>query len=223
LGRPPTPDSDCDLGEAALLVPGLPYSEYVDLLDADSTWGDMYANCIAYGFRPRFIQEFGYAIFTAEVVDSLVSLLTSKKVLEAGCGTGWLAAELTKRGVDIVAADHIDYRKPPADHQQYNFRRVYQLDYHGDAVKLLPGEFDVVLIIWPNLDDSFAADVAKAMRPGQMMIYEGEGPYGATADDVFFEILESEFECLKSETDALNDNHRVFSSLHDYWQVVIKK
>ena len=56
----------------------------------------------------------------------------------------------------------------------YPMRSVFRLDHHRDAVALLPGSFDMVLLVWPNIDTPFGEQVAHAMRSGQVMILEGE-------------------------------------------------
>jgi len=102
-------------------------------------------------------------------------------------------------------------------------RSVYRLDHHGEAVSLLPGNFDVLLLVWPNLGTPFGEQVAHAMRSGQIMILEGEEKGGNTATEEFFDVLSADFERLDAETQALNEHHRRFPGLHDRWQVLRKK
>jgi hypothetical protein len=73
---------------------------------------------------------------------------------------------------------------------------VYRLDHHGEAVSLLPGNFDVLLLVWPNLGTPFGEQVAHAMRSGQIMILEGEEKGGNTATEEFFDVLSADFERL---------------------------
>jgi len=100
---------------------------------------------------------------------------------------------------------------------------VFRLDHHGNAVALLPGNFEVVLLVWPNLGTQFGEQVARAMSSEQVMILEGEVKGGNTATDDFFDVLSADFECLDAETLALNEHHRTFPGLHDHWQVLRKK
>ncbi|MDP1939114.1 MAG: hypothetical protein Q8K54_00475 [Gallionella sp.] len=58
---------------------------------------------------------------------------------------------------------------------------MFRLDHHGDAVALLPGSFDMVLLVWPDLGTPFGEQVAHAMRSGQVMILEGEEKGGSAA------------------------------------------
>jgi len=65
------------------------------------------------------------------------------------------------------------------------------------------------------------------MSPGQTLIYQGEGRGGCTADDAFFQHLESVHEetgeslwiPLQSLSQRLNECHFRFSGMHDRWQV----
>jgi hypothetical protein len=102
-------------------------------------------------------------------------------------------------------------------------RSVHRLDHHGEAVSLLPGNFDVLLLVWPNLGTPFGEQVAHAMRSGQIMILEGEEKGGNTATEKFFDVLSTDFERLNAETQALNQHHRTFPGLHGRWQILRKK
>ncbi len=201
------------------LLPGLPAASYYsdDLLEETDELDALYQQ------RKRYNREFGFCLFTAECVFTLVSLCKGKKVLEAGSGSGWLADQLAQQGIEITAADWTDYRQPRDTKRGYPIQTVFRLDHHGDAVALFPGSFDVVLLIWPNLGTPFGEQVAHAMRSGQVMILEGEKKGGNTATEEFFDVLSADFERLDTETQALNEHHRTFPGLHDHWQVLRKK
>jgi len=205
--------------QIAPLLPGLPAASYYsdDLLEETDEFDALYHQ------RKRYNREFGFCLFTAECVFTLVALCKGKKVLEAGSGSGWLADQLAQQGIEITAADWTDYRQPRDKQRGYPILSVFRLDHHGDAVALLPGSFDVVLLIWPNLGTPFGEQVAHAMRSGQVMILEGEEKGGNTATEEFFDVLSTDFERLDAETQALNEHHRTFPGLHDRWQVLRKK
>ena len=149
------------------LLPGLSAASYPsgDLLDQPDELDALYQQ------RKRYNREFGFCLFTAECVFSLAALCKGKKVLEAGSGSGWLADRLAQQGIEITAADWTDYRQPRDTKRGYPMRSVFRLDHHGDAAALLPGNFDVVLLVWPNLGTPFGEQVARAMRSGQVMIF----------------------------------------------------
>ena len=205
--------------QAGPLLPGLPAASYPsgDLLDEADEFDVLYHQ------RKRYNREFGFCLFTAECIFSLAALCKGKMVLEAGSGSGWLADQLAQQGIAITAADWTDYRQARDKKRGYPMRSVFRLDHHGDAVALLPGSFDVVLLVWPNLGTPFGEQVAHAMRSGQIMILEGEEKGGNTATEEFFDVLSADFECLDAETQALNEHHRTFPGLHDRWQILRKK
>ena len=205
--------------QAGPLLPGLPAASYSsgDLSDEQDEFDVLYHQ------RKRYNREFGFCLFTAECVFTLAALCKGKKVLEAGSGSGWLADQLAQQEIEITAADWTDYRQPRDTKRGYPMRSVYRLDHHGDAVALLPGNFDVVLLVWPNLNTPFGEQVAHAMHLGQIMILEGEEKGGSTATDEFFDVLSADFESLDAETLALNEHHRTFPGLHDRWQILRKK
>jgi predicted O-methyltransferase YrrM len=205
--------------QAGPLLPGLPAASYYsgDILDEQDEFD------VFYHQRKRYNREFGFCLFTAECVSTLVALCKNKKVLEAGSGSGWLADQLAQQGIEITAADWTDYRQPRDTTRGYPMRSVYRLDHHGDAVTLLPGSFDVVLLVWPNLNTPFGEQVARTMYSGQVMILEGEEKGGSTATEEFFDVLSADFERLDAETLALNKHHCTFPGLHDLWHVLRKK
>ncbi len=205
--------------QAGALLPGLPAASYfsADLLDDPEQFDVLYHQ------RKRYNREFGFCLFTAECISSLAALCKGKKVLEAGSGSGWLADQLAQQGIEVTAADWTDYSQPRDMKRGYPMRSVFRLDHHGDAVALLPGGFDVVLLVWPNLGTPFGEQVAHAMQSGQVMFLEGEEKGGNTATEEFFDVLSTDFEDLDAETLALNEHHRTFPGLHDRWQIVRKK
>ncbi|MBX9849768.1 MAG: hypothetical protein K2X64_10780 [Rhodocyclaceae bacterium] len=80
-----------------------------------------------------------------------------------------------------------------------------------------------MLLVWPNLGTPFGEQIAHAMRPRQVMIFEGEEKGGSTATDEFFDVLSADFELLDVETLTLNEHHRTYAGLHDRWQILRKK
>lgn len=202
------------------LLPGLPASEY----PSGELWECSDQAELLYAQRRRFLAEIGFCLVTAEVIDALATQLVEKKVLEAGSGSGWLAARLGERGINIVAADWTDYRTADRSSKRgYPIREVFRLDHHGNAVDLLPGDYDTVLLVWPNCETQFARNVAFAMQSGQVLIYEGEPECGCTADQEFFRYLRNSFNPSVSGMAGLNKNHRTFPGLHDKWWIGTKR
>lgn len=213
----PIIQTEPEAGDQALF-PGLPAASYCsdDMLDQAEQFD---ALCFQ---RRRYRREFGFCLFTAECISSLTALCKGKKLLEAGSGSGWLSDQLARHGIEIIAADWTDYRQSRDNTRGYPMRSVFRLDHHGDAVALLPGCFDIVLLVWPNLDSPFGERIAHAMCSGQILIFEGEKKGGCTATEAFFNVLSTDFEYLKVESNTLNEHHRTFPGLYDQWQIFRK-
>ena len=66
--------------------------------------------------------------------------------------------------------------------------------------------------------------VLQAMSPGQVLIYQGEGFGGCTADDAFHEELENSglWAAAPKVTQDLAENHLQFAGIHDRWTVWMK-
>ena len=157
----------------------------------------------------RYLHHFGHVLATREVMDLLASQLRGLgPVLDAGCGSGYLAKELARLGIETFAVDNGDYRLP-----------IHQRDAQGDAAAHVTDRFGAVLMTWPPFGESFAVDVARAMVPGQLLIYEGENGGGCTADSAFFDYV-SDRNCWERRFDlsaALDAVHLKFSMNRDHW------
>src|SRR3990172_8204990 len=73
---------------APSLPPGLSASEY----PSGELWECSDQAEMLFAQRKRFLAEIGFCLVSAEVIDAVATLLAGKKVLEAGSGSGWLAA-----------------------------------------------------------------------------------------------------------------------------------
>jgi predicted O-methyltransferase YrrM len=171
-------------------------------------------------FRMRDVEivQCGFVRLTVEVVDYLAALCQGKRVLDAGSGTGYLARQLELRCISVTAVDcnadgalgQTVWRKSQV---------IWKRDIVGDAVPLV-SQHDTVLLCWPSLHVPFAANVARAMRPGQLLIYEGEDEYGCTADtDFFAEVRAPHWKYRRELSNSLNQRHRQWFGIHDEWSV----
>lgn len=170
--------------------------------------------------REVFVGKFGFVIPITEVLDAIASLVGRNSVLEVGSGSAYLASRLAARGIDIRCSDN----NPVAEGENfYNFEcshmPVERLS-GGEAVASAPET--IILLTWPSYESDFGYEVARALRPRDVLIYNGEGPGGCCATDAFFDEL-SKLEYLPTESDALNDNHVQWHGVHDYWQVFRKQ
>lgn len=198
------------------LQPFLPHEKVREILGDFEQSIDL---CIpALMARPQYNRKYGFPYITKECAQALSALIGSEPTLDAGSGTGFISQELCRLNptAQVVAAEW-DGEKG------YGFAEIFKRDHHGDAVALLPGQFRFVLLSWPNYDSPFALNVANAMAPGQILIYQGEHQGGCTANDDFFEVLEREWDLLPKPTSTLNQHHHQFAAIHDVWMVLQKQ
>ena len=99
--------------------------------------------------------------------------LAPRSVLDAGCGTGRIARELARRGVDIVGVD-LD-----ADMLSTARRKAPELEWHhADLATIDLGRaFDVVLLagnvmifLTPGTEGAVLANLARHLAPGGSLI-----------------------------------------------------
>ncbi len=212
-----------EMHKVAKLRPFLPIAEYQAL--GALRWSER--NCgHSDGFKLRYLDQFradyGYVLPSCELMQRLASFLSNhRQVMDAGSGSGYLSQELDRLGLeDTMAVDTRDYR----EHRTtgYAIKQVHRLDIQADAVTFVGAEYvGSVLLIWPPYDLPLALQIAKAMRPGQVLVYEGEDKGGCTANDAFFDAVADRriWEPLTDLTKSLNDAHVVMPGTMDGWNV----
>lgn len=110
---------------------------------ANDAWAKLTSDAPVSGIRATV--RAGRDQMRSNLVSRLPESLTSKRILDAGCGTGALALELAKKGASVVAIDLspnlIELAKErisPEDRQNIDFRS-------GDMLDDSLGEFDYVV------------------------------------------------------------------------------
>lgn len=127
--------------------------------------------------------------FTPPFLDALARTLSGKRILEVFAGNGYLASELSKRGVDIVATTLFAGHD---GHERGMHFDVVEMEASKAVLELGPTR-DVLLMSWPT---STPSATFAAMRWGldRPIVFIGEisnpakGMYGGCADDLFFEL-----------------------------------
>ena len=172
----------------------------------------------AFRFRDQYTARIGFVLYAIEMLDALAILLKNKKVIEAGAGTGFLSKQLKNRNIQIEPVDIGDW------YENNGFTEPYFCHIHKEnAVHYIENNWhDAVVMSWPNIGSPFAYTVAKAMGKDSILVFQGEGKYGCTGDDQFFEYLDNEFQICDEETKLLNKYHVQFYGLHDRWMVFRK-
>ncbi|MGI9598154.1 MAG: class I SAM-dependent methyltransferase [Acidimicrobiales bacterium] len=149
----------------------LRWRERVDLDEYDRRWDQLEA-------EGRTVHG------EAEFVDSL----GGGHVLDAGCGTGRVAVELSRRGHRVVGVDN------DAEMLAYARRKPEQVRWEvADLSSLdLPERFDIILMagnilpfVEPKLRSGVVSSLARHLRPGGLMVVGSSGAPGcefATVD-----------------------------------------
>ena len=155
-----------------------------------------------FALRDDFIRRFGFAILTPEAVEAIRSYAP---ILEVGAGSGYWAWELRHAGVEVAATDPGTGRYHAVSDDGWpepwtEIERITALE----ALDRFPTH--TLLMVWPDLAE-WPAEALRAYK-GEWFLYVGEYQ-GATADEAFHDLLESDFE----EERVIN--LPVFYGLHD--------
>jgi SAM-dependent methyltransferase len=161
--------------------------------------------------RDLWIQEFGFSIPCAELLDELA---TSKFVVEVGAGTGFMTRLMKHRGIKVIGTD-IEWRGP--NHYRFETGRYDSEQIGGLQGKTAVRRFrdaDTIFCSWPTYDHTWFRQMLKAMRIGQRLIVIRED---ATGDDTAWQYYDACFERIK------DIDIPAFYHLNDYADVAIKK
>lgn len=133
-----------------------------------------------------FVYEYG------EDVVGLLAPTAGERILDLGCGTGHLTAEIARAGAEVVGMDNSTemLETARAEHPDCRFVR-------GDAHRFAFEEpFDAVFtnatLHWVDDPDAVFESVAGALRPGGRFVGEfgGEGNVSSIVDAVMAELEE---------------------------------
>jgi hypothetical protein len=156
------------------------------------------------GFAQTILQAaYAYAVPSPQTLDWVEKFSEGHKVLELGAGRGYWAAQLARRGVDVVAFDS----EPPDKESNMSFpgatgqldvwfpvsgRDEFDAQLNGDCV---------LFLCWPpGWGEPMASTALREFeaRGGKRLIFIGEPKGGKTGDDAFFDRLSDRW-ALKSQ------------------------
>ncbi len=95
------------------------------------------------------------------IIDAVVSR-GSRKVLDIGCGEGWLTRELTTRGMDVLGVDIVPELIEQA--QSIDNGRFAVVSYEEIAVGMLAEKFDLVVANFSLLGDESVRGLFRSMK-----------------------------------------------------------
>lgn len=137
------------------------------------------------GYRDIAVQEYAWAI------PNLKALKAIKKyspIIELGAGSGYWAYELNKIKTQIKAFDNFSWKE--------EFIKSWYPVKKGTPSIIQKYPNRTLLLIWPPQKDNFAINCLKYYK-GNTLIYVGEDHGGCTANDAFFENLNTNWELKK--------------------------
>ncbi|MFE3190526.1 hypothetical protein ACFXHA_16035 [Nocardia sp. NPDC059240] len=145
-------------------------------------------------FAQTILQSaYAYAIPAPATIEWLAEVCAGRPVTELGAGRGYWAAQLSRAGVPVHAADS----QPPGLTENPSFPASSGLrdQWHPvtadttEAARTAGRNAHILLLCWPPGwgDHMASATLAEyASAGGDRLIYIGEPPGGKTADDAFF-------------------------------------
>lgn len=121
-------------------------------------------------YARSFVTQWSWFLFTRSWIDALYNLVKGACVVEVFAGNGWVARLMQQRGVDWTATD----LEPGNDW-------VLKMDA-VDAVREFPS--DIFFASWIPYESDLDYFIASLGKP---MIIEGEGAWGCTGSEIFWE------------------------------------
>lgn len=160
--------------------------------------------------REQYVNQFGFALVTEELLDEINSLIDGKRVIEIGCGAGWFAKCYRERFPDA------QYETLDSGEWCWESQHV-ELDHTVDYATFDYSNYEVVISSWPNMDEEAIEEVLKGLPSGCLFVHCGESNGGCTGTDEMFDLLDERFEHKHHFINSIT-----FAGLHDAWDLYIK-
>lgn len=158
--------------------------------------------------RDRFVDEFSWAVPNQKAIQRIKNFVRGRKVLEVGSGNGLWSRLLQQNGVHITPTD--SFSSHGAEKARFDKQRLFTDVKDMKAIDAVEKhEASVLMICWPPYECSLAANALYNFK-GDGLIFIGESKGGCTANDRFFDILDSEWILVESvgipKWSGLDDN-----------------
>ncbi|HEX7975825.1 MAG TPA: methyltransferase domain-containing protein [Anaerolineales bacterium] len=128
----------------------------------------------------RYLQQAAWTRPLRDYLYEKAGLSNSRRVLEVGCGTGALTAELDPLGVGRVFG--VDLLAAALDLAQQTSPQAAFVQADGLALPYPPGSFDLAychfLLLWVRDPQQALNEMARVVRPGGAVLALAEPDYG---------------------------------------------
>lgn len=162
-------------------------------------------------FRHWYCANVSWSIITTELLTQLKEVVKDKKVLDAGCGVGYLTSLLRKeKNCDLTAIDNKTYNHI---HQKDIDKEII----NGNYLDLPIEDFDIVILSWPVMDSSENPNdlqLLKRMKSNSILIYIGEGSGGCTGSENFHDYI-YEYLNIHNSVEMFNGTFISFEGIYD--------
>lgn len=131
----------------------------------------------------RFLQQAGWTFSIRRSLFARAGLERARSVLDVGCGTGVLSAEVSGQAQSVYALDlaleSLQFARTAAPVAAYTQGDAHQLPYPGDCFDIVFCHF---LLLWVADPVRAAAEMKRVTRPAGSVLILAEPDYGGRID-----------------------------------------
>ena len=125
--------------------------------------------------RTEHTERYGFAVVTGEAIEAIQEAVGDTPIVEIGAGNGWLARELSERGLTVFPTD-----PAPLERNEYRLGRKEHMPVERlDGFQALEAHPDCDLLwSWPQMQ-GYVPEVMRRFQ-GKHLAYIGENGHGCT-------------------------------------------